>query len=55
MGKSIGSVPDNSIVLFPYQATSLSCGLAGIVGFKKDSAPVKLVDLAEISAIIRYH
>lgn len=52
-GKSIGTVPDYSIVLFPVQATSLACGLAGIVGFKKSDAKQKPVDLAGISAMIR--
>ena len=34
MGRSLGTVPENSLVLFPCSQTTLHCGLAGIVAVK---------------------
>ncbi|RPJ82694.1 MAG: hypothetical protein EHJ94_01420, partial [Deltaproteobacteria bacterium] len=52
-GKSIAAVPDHSIVLFPYQMTTLSCGLAGVIGFKNGKKEENPVDLNEFAAMVR--
>jgi len=45
-GKSKSSVPEKSIIFFPYTETMLNCGLAGIVSFKGKEKPDRSVDIA---------
>ncbi|KPA10873.1 glutamine--fructose-6-phosphate aminotransferase [Candidatus Magnetomorum sp. HK-1] len=35
LGKSLKSVPEGSLILFPYDPNHLSCGLTGLLAFKK--------------------
>lgn len=34
-GKSLSSVPENSYIIFPYQSNILSCGITGLLAYKK--------------------
>jgi len=44
-GRHIASVPEHSIVLFPYHDRRLCCGIAGIVSFKKKEKSKKPTDV----------
>ncbi|MBF0453011.1 MAG: SIS domain-containing protein [Candidatus Magnetomorum sp.] len=35
LGKSLKSVPEGSLVIFPYESNRLSCGLTGLLAYKK--------------------
>jgi glutamine---fructose-6-phosphate transaminase (isomerizing) len=52
-GKSIATVPDHSIVVFPYHAAILACGLAGVVGFKKRKKEDNPFDVNEFAEMVR--
>lgn len=38
LGRSLQTVPEGSVVLFPYQPGVLNCGLTGILAFKRGTA-----------------
>ena len=44
-GRHIASVPEHSIVLFPYHDRQFCCGIAGIVSFKKKKKSEKPIDV----------
>ena len=44
-GKSLASVPDGAMVIFPCRLTTFCCGLAGIVAFKHKSRVDRKLDL----------
>jgi glucosamine--fructose-6-phosphate aminotransferase (isomerizing) len=53
-GKSPASVPNGSIVFFPYRQTLLGCGIAGIVSFKnKPKGKSHRFDTASLEKIIQ--
>ncbi|MBW2085270.1 MAG: SIS domain-containing protein, partial [Deltaproteobacteria bacterium] len=37
-GRSLETVPEGSLILFPYQPTVLNCGITGVLAFKRRSA-----------------
>ncbi|MBW2091206.1 MAG: SIS domain-containing protein [Deltaproteobacteria bacterium] len=37
-GRNLATVPDGSLVLFPYEPNVLNCGITGVLAFKKRSA-----------------
>ena len=37
VGRSLKTVPEGSLVLFPYEPAVLSCGITGVLAFKKPS------------------
>jgi glucosamine--fructose-6-phosphate aminotransferase (isomerizing) len=50
-GKSKSSVPENSIIFFPYAETILKCGLAGIVSFKGKENADRSVEIASLDGM----
>lgn len=50
--KSISRVPDGAWVFFPCQTRTLSCGLAGIVSFKKAVNPESRFDRSHIEKLL---
>jgi len=50
-GKSESSVPENSIIFFPYTENVLNCGLAGIVSFKGREKADQSVDIASLEGM----
>ena len=38
-GKSIARAKENSIIFFPYQPNTISCGISAFVAFKGSSSP----------------
>ena len=40
-GRSLKTVPDGSVVLFPYEPGVLSCGITGILAFKRAPAQTR--------------
>ncbi|MBW1821487.1 MAG: glutamine--fructose-6-phosphate aminotransferase, partial [Deltaproteobacteria bacterium] len=50
-GKSKASVPENSIIFFPYTENMLNCGLAGIVSFKGKEKANRSVDIASLEGM----
>jgi glucosamine--fructose-6-phosphate aminotransferase (isomerizing) len=52
-GKSESSVPENSIILFPYTESVLNCGLAGIVSFKGKEKADRSVDIASLDGMAK--
>ncbi|MEN8243955.1 MAG: SIS domain-containing protein [Thermodesulfobacteriota bacterium] len=48
VGRSLASVPENSLVLFPSRRATLYCGLAGIVALKSAANQDQDVDLDDI-------
>jgi len=53
IGRSPGNVDCRSIILFPYVATALNCGLTGIVYFKKNIDPNTDVDISTIKDLVQ--
>ncbi len=49
--KDLSRVPNGSIVFFPLQQNFLSCGLAGIVAFKKKRKTADTIDTAALNAM----
>ncbi len=47
-GRSLGTVPEGSVVLFPYDPAVISCGITGILAFKKRSAQTVDLPVQEI-------
>ena len=52
-GKNESSVPENSIIFFPYTENVLNCGLAGIVSFKGKEKADRQVDIATLDGMIK--
>ncbi|MBW2608203.1 MAG: SIS domain-containing protein [Deltaproteobacteria bacterium] len=50
-GKNKSSVPENSIIFFPYTENILNCGLAGIVSFKGEEKANRSVDIASLDGM----
>lgn len=50
-GKSKSSVPENSVIFFPYTENILNCGLAGIVSFKGKEKADRSVDIASLEGM----
>ena len=50
--RCLSQVPNGSIVLFPYRATFLGCGLAGIVALKRQKKPTDPSHLQDISRTV---
>ncbi len=50
---SPGKGPAGSIVLFPYMANRLNCGLAGVVSFKGGTKEKKKVDIDSMAGCVR--
>jgi len=45
-GKNLSSIPKHSFVLFPFHSSLLSCGLTGIVAFKRRKEKIDRLDLS---------
>lgn len=45
-GKNLSSIPKHSFVLFPFHSSLLSCGIAGIVAFKRGKEKIDRLDLS---------
>ncbi len=58
-GRSIASVPDGSIILFPYSNSTLFCGLSGIAAIKnpqkREGAPFNIADFEAACQKIKNH
>ena len=52
-GKNESSVPENSIIFFPYTENMLNCGLAGIVSFKGKEKAERSVDITTLDSMIK--
>ena len=50
-GRSLETVPEGSVVLFPYDPSVVSCGITGILAFKRRSA--QTVDLSDVQELWR--
>ncbi|MCP4716326.1 MAG: glutamine--fructose-6-phosphate aminotransferase, partial [Deltaproteobacteria bacterium] len=53
VGKSPGNVPDNALILFPYQPHKLCCGLAGVLTVKRPAKTVPPVSLAIVDDLVK--
>jgi len=53
LGKRMAGVPEKSIVLFPCHAALFSCGLAGIIAFKKGKNGLDPAHLSAITGMIQ--
>jgi glucosamine--fructose-6-phosphate aminotransferase (isomerizing) len=51
VGKSLSSVPERSVVLFPLQVNFFGCGLAGIVALKHSAQPAAKVRPAALNTL----
>ncbi len=49
-GRRLAAVPEGSIVFFPYRATVLCCGIAGLVSYKHKKAAGTRLDAAGMDA-----
>ena len=45
-GKNLASIPKHSFVLFPFYSSLLSCGLTGIVAYKRENKKIDRLDLS---------
>ncbi|MFQ5483806.1 MAG: SIS domain-containing protein [Desulfobacterales bacterium] len=45
-GKNITGIPENSFVLFPFHLSLLSCGLTGILAYKRGKEKMDRIDLS---------
>ena len=47
-GRSLKTVPQGSVILFPYEPGVLSCGITGVLAFKRGSAQTDVVPVEEL-------
>ncbi|MDO9566223.1 MAG: SIS domain-containing protein [Candidatus Desulfaltia sp.] len=52
-GKNPASVPDNSVIFFPWSENILFCGLAGLVSFKSSKQTGGFVDTALLDDMVK--